>query len=310
MATYHVTLDASVPDQILTRVKAGSEGRPRLLLQCWQDRREIDWQSAAMRVESYGQSLTKHNVRLTLDPADGEPGRAPRLRFDLDVVTRGDEHPCDKARRLLDLPGAPSRCGRIAAASGVFERRSFATVRGDSLIGPVPGDWPIGRLISGYSHNLGSYGQGGVGLSGWQLNRGSWLVFPLMHSEGFIWLTQEILNPAADFLSIEAIIDHRIIGVHPNQIEDFPPWDHLYTGRPAIRDLPNFATLCPTIVRFETTPSGFVLEAANGLDLWRFAMDDHLPRPFWGGAREPRDLYAGESVADSFVLTHDCYLDV
>lgn len=136
------------------------------------------------------------------------------------------------------------------------------------------------------------------------------MVLPLKGSDGWIWLTREDILPAPDFFSLEVDIDCRIIGVHPDQIGDFPPWDHRYAGHAQILDLPDFAAERATVARFETTASGFFLEAANDLTRWRFAMGDHLPRPIWAGSREPRDLCEGESVAGAFVLAHDCYLEV
>ena len=65
-----------------------------------------------------------------------------------------------------------------------------------------------------------------------------------------------------------------------------------------------------TIARFEVTGSGFTLEAASGLTRWRFAMGDDLPRPIWAGSREARVLCEQESVAEAFLLAHDCYLEV
>ena len=105
-------------------------------------------------------------------------------------------------------------------------------------------------------------------------------------------------------------VDQRVIGVDHGQIADFPPWEHRYSDQPRVEDLPDFASLRAQISVFEATRSGFVLELFDWHDRWRFAMGDHLPRPAWGGSGRPRDLYAGESVADAFVLTHDCYLNV
>ena len=109
---------------------------------------------------------------------------------------------------------------------------------------------------------------------------------------------------------LRAAIDQRILGVHPDQIGDFTPWEHRYAGHERIADMPDFGDEKATIERFKTTEAGFVLEAANGLTRWRFAMGDDLPRPIWAGSREPRLLAEGESVAEAFLLAHDCYLAV
>lgn len=312
MSTHLVTFTADVPERILESAEAGSPqtARNRILARSWFGRRDIEWRAAASPPQSHHQSPNQHRAHLGLDcPATGQP-RYGSLTLTMKVAPRTGEEPLDKARRVLDLPGRTSPRPRITPRTGSLERGSFSKVRGNSVIGPMTDDWPIDRMLTDYSHNLGSYGQGGVGLSGWQCNSGSWIVLPLKGSDSWIWLTHEQPEPTDDFHAVLVDIDQRIIGVHPDQRPDFPPWEHCYAGHDRIEDLPDFRAERPTISRFEATPSGFVLEAANGLDRWRFAMGDHLPRPIWAGSREPRDLHNGESIAAAFLLAHDCYLDV
>ncbi|WP_337847795.1 hypothetical protein [Sphingomonas sp.] len=312
MSTYRVIFEASVPDWILDRAEAETEPRTRswLLSQSWYDRRRIEWHGRVTLAPPHDQSPTRHAVRLDLDCPRTMRPRCGSLTLAVDVAIRQGEDPLGKARRVLDLPVRAVSAPHATLSPEPLDRGSFCRVRGQSVIGPMTPEWPIDRTLTAYSHNLGSYGQGGVGLSGWQCNGGSWIVLPLRGSDGWIWLTREEIAPAPDFYSLNADIDQRIIGVHPDQLADFPPWEHRYAGHAQILDLPDFVVERATIARFDATASGFVLEAANGLIRWRFAMDDHLPRPIWAGSREPRDLYEGESVADAFLLTHDCYLEV
>lgn len=312
MTTHHITFAANVPDTILAAAEAATSSatRSRILAQCWFARREIEWCASISPADCHDQSPTRHRAQLALDRANAERPRRASLSLTLNVAPRSGEAPLDKARRILDLPAATTPRPRIVARPGLLDRGSFSVPRGNSVIAPMPPDWPIDRILTDYSHNLGSYGQGGVGLSGWQCNGGSWIILPLRGSDGWISLTHEQLSPAGDFHAVQIDIDQRIIGVHPNQLPDFAPWEHLYAGHRRIEDLPDFRTERATISRFEATPSGFVLEAANGLDRWRFAMGDHLPRPIWAGSGEPRDLHEGESVAGAFLLAHDCFLDV
>ncbi|WP_328281968.1 hypothetical protein [Sphingobium sp.] len=301
MSTYSVIFRASVPDWILERAEAESEAPARswLLSQSWYERRQIPWDGGVTLAPHHEASLTTHDVCLRLDcPRTARP-RCGTLSLEINVT-----------RQVLDLPGGAVCHHRRAGPSGMLAQGSFSTVRGNSVIGPVPDGWPIDRTLNGYSHHLGSYGQGGVGLSGWQLNGGSWLVLPLKSSDSWIWLTHEALTPASDYFSLAAHIDHRIVGVHPDQLADFPPWEHRYAGHHQIRDLPDFSSERARVAHFEASASGFVLEAENGLTRWRFAMGDHLPRPIWAGSREHRDLHEGESVAEAFFLAHHCYLEV
>lgn len=310
MSTHRVTFEAAVPDWILHRSEAESEQRARswLLSQSWYERRRIEWCCRVTLSERHDQSLVRHDVRLDLDcPTTSRP-RCGALSLTLKVAVREGEDPLQKARRVLDLPCQAGLARR--APQPLLERGSFSPLRGTSVIGPLPPEWPIDRTLTAYSQHLGSYGQGGVGLSGWQCNGGSWIVLPLKSSDGWIWLTREEIMPAPDFYSLKVDIDQRIVGAHPDQIGDFPPWEHCYAGHGEILDLPDFARERATISRFETTGSGFTLETANGLTRWRFAMGDHLPRPVWAGSREPRVLYEGESIAEAFLLAHDCYLDL
>ncbi|QPI75515.1 hypothetical protein [Sphingobium sp. Cam5-1] len=312
MPTHDVVLTAAVPAWILDKSEAEhpSHARSWILSQAWYERRRIDWEVSATIIAPDDDGSTQHAVSLSLEGADGARPVSASLRFALRVSCPEAVDPGDKARRLLDLPGSPVSATRACAARGTFDLGSFSRIRGHSVIGPLAPDWPIDRMLTAYSSHLGSYGQGGVGLSGWQCNGGSWIVLPLKHSDCWIWLTHEEIAPAADFRSLAITIDQRILGVHPDQLGDFRPWEHRYCGHPTIEDLPDFGRERLTISRFEAAESGFVLEAANGLSRWRFAMGDHLPRPIWAGSRAPRQLQDGESIADAFVLTHDCYLDV
>lgn len=312
MSTHHVVFDASVPDWILDRAEAETEARSRswLLSQSWYERRRLAWRGVVSPAERDEQSPIRHDVRLDLDCPRTLRPRSASLRFILDVAVRPGEDPLDKARRVLDLPGSTTAHARAPRATGLLERGSFIPLRGTSVIGPMPADWPMARKLTGYSSHLGSYGQGGVGLSGWQCNGGSWIVLPLKSSDGWIWLTREEIAPAPDYWTLAVTIDQRILGVHPDQLADFHPWEHRYAGHGQIRDLPDFAEERATISRFEADAGGFTLEAENGLTRWRFAMGDHLPRPIWAGSKEPRLLQVGESVAQALLLAHDCYLEV
>jgi len=312
MSTHHVVFTASVPDWVLERAEAEDalQARSWILSQGWYERRRIGWKATRTLDPERGSSLVRHQVVLDLDcPPSAKPIHA-ELAFTVKVSVRRGEDPCDKARRVLDLPGRTIVQRHVPRREGAIAYPSFSAVRGPSVIGPLQPEWPIGRMLTAYSSHLGSYGQGGVGLSGWQCNGGSWIVLPLKGSDGWIWLTRETLAPAPDFRSLRIDIDQRILGAHPDQIGDFPPWEHRYAGRHQIADLPDFAAEKAAITRFETAGSGFALEAANGLTRWRFAMGDDLPRPPWAGSGEPRLLVEGESVADAFLLAHDCYLEV
>lgn len=312
MSTHHVAFAATVPDRMLAQAEAEDARRARsfLLSQGWYERRRIDWTCSHTPASAYEQSLTRHEAILALECADSASPTKATLTVSVTVTVRHGEDPLEKARRVLDLPRRGRTQRRVRDPQSLWDRGSFSAVRGNSVIGSMPPQWPEGRMLTGYSSHLGSYGQGGVGLSGWQCNRGSWIILPLTGSDGWIWLTREEIEPAQDFRSVKAVIDQRIVGVHPDQLADFPPWEHRYAGHAQVRDMPDFADEKATIERVEATEAGFVLEAANGLTRWRFAMGDDLPRPIWAGSREPRMLAEGESVAAAFLLAHDCYLQV
>lgn len=312
MSTYHVAFQATIPDRILDSTKAESELRARswLLSQSWYERRQIAWRPTITPISGRSQSPIRHDAQLDLDcPRTAQP-RTGSLTLSIKVAVINGEDPLAKAQRVLDLPGCGPALTRAVKPDDPLERGSFSSLRSNSVIGPVPPEWPIDRMLTAYSSHLGSYGQGGVGLSGWQCNGGSWIVLPLKYSDGWIWLTREQIAPASDYWTLGIDIDQRILGVHPKDLAAFPPWEHCYAGHDQVLDLPDFAREKATISRFEADDGGFVLEAVNGLTRWRFAMSDDLPRPVWAGSREPRQLYQGESVARAIVLTHDCYLDV
>jgi len=290
-----------------------SNARGRVLAETWRNRREIEWRIATEPLSGRSKTHpTRHEVTLGVVNAGETPEgeRIDIVRLAIDVETGNGEDALDKAKRVLDLPRDITPRGRTPRGRTVTTHGSLHRLGGDAVIGPMPMRWPVGRRITDYSHNLGSYGQGGVGLSGWQLNGGSWMVLPLSGSDSWITLTFEGCDPSDDRSRLDIVVDQRIVGVHPDQKADFPPWEHLYAGHEGIEDLPDFPVERPEITRFSASGTGFVLEAGGLRRNWRFEMGDHLPRPIWGGSLEPRDLAEGESIVDAFVLTHDCYLEV
>ncbi|WP_169833162.1 hypothetical protein [Sphingomonas panacis] len=308
--TFHAQLSTAAKDSpagIMDPVRMS-----HVLYNTWLDRRTIAWhvsdKTPTPRQKSHS---TAYPATLVLDYAAASAlPNGPTARLSIDVDLADAQDPVEKAKRLLDLPIVIAPRYRRPGNDRSFGGASFHTIKGASVIGPMPAQWPVDRTITAYSQYLGSYGQGGVGLSGWQLNGGSWIVLPISDSQSWITLTKEEMNPSADRARLDIKIDQRIIGVHPNGMQEFWPWEHRYCSHDPIMDLPDFAQLRPRVVRFAATASGFLLEAGDGGQTWRFEMGDHLPRPRWGGTGTPRDLYDGENVAATFILTHGCYLDV
>lgn len=125
MATFHVTLEASVPDPLLATLDEESELRARsaLLTHGWYERRTINWRLQSRPIDHNGQSQTRHQVRLDLDcPRIARP-KCASFCFHLDVVTSGEDDPCDKARRILDLPGVPPALRPISHPSRIPRSR-------------------------------------------------------------------------------------------------------------------------------------------------------------------------------------------
>lgn len=279
----------------------------------WEGRRDVEWRVGIEPLSKRSKTHpTRHDIKLTIVNAgerlDGS--RIEIIRLAIDVETREGEDALEKAKRVLDLRIRADPLPRTPDTGDAFTHGSLHRIRGDVVIGPMPMRWPVGRRLTDYSHNLGSYGQGGIGLSGWQLNGGSWMILPLSGSDGWITLTMEEVAVSPDRTEFDIVIDQRIIGAHPDQKEEYPPWEHRYAGRETIEDLPDFAGERPMVTRFEATSTGFVLETGRGLRNWRFEMGDRLPRPVWAGSGRPRLLTKDESIVDSFVLAHDMYLEV
>ncbi|MBO9375510.1 hypothetical protein GG804_01895 [Sphingomonas histidinilytica] len=314
MAMIRITFDARLtglakdPPQDLADPVCHSH----VLYDTWQNRRTIAWDTAAQPLPSSRHDHpTRFAATLSLDftvTTDLPQSCAARLSIDVDLTDR--ENPIEKAKRLLDLPVAATPRRRLPADCQSLSAACLRTIKGSAVIGALPPQWPVGRHISAYSQYLGSYGQGGVGLSGWQLNGGSWMVLPIANSESWITLTMEETRPSDDRARLDITIDQRIIGVHPNGKHEFWPSEHRYCGHDPIADLPDFAHLRPRVSRFAASASGFVLETGGGGQIWRFEIADHLPRPRWGGTGQPRDLYEGEDIAEALLLAHDPYLDV
>lgn len=295
----------------------GEDDRGRTLHALWEGRREVQWRISTERGPRATQVHPTRHVCALDRVSAGERGgiQCAVARLSIVIEARPDEDPLDKAMRILDMPGGRRLLGRTPREtdSVLGPGSRIEHIEGDKVIATMPHDWPTGgggRRITDYSHHLGGYGQGGIGLSGWQVNDGSWIVLPLKGSDGWITLTHETMSAAPDRQSVGIVIDQRIIGVHPDQIADFPPWRHNYGGHAKIDDLPAWRRERPIITRFEADADGFTLEAGDTHSRWRFAMSPSLPRPIFAGSREDRLLFEGEDVGASFVLAHDCYLDV
>jgi hypothetical protein len=291
MPTSRVIFESTLPDWLLSKAASDDAYHTRtiLLYDSWAHRRAMDWASRIEPLDA-AKPETRYDAQLQLDCPHTPYPRCGSLALSVVVTTCDGEDPAIKAKQVLDIPRVSASRKPPPKLTSFLPSGALSAVRGSSVIGTMPGDWPIGRMVTDYSHYLGSYGQGGVGLSGWQLNRGSWMVLPLRSSAGWITLTREIVSPSIDRSTLDLAIDQRIIGAHPDQLADFPPWDHRYAGCPTIADLPDFRAEMAQVARFETSRSGFVLEATNGPNCWRFAMGDDLPRPIWAGSREPREL--------------------
>ncbi len=311
MSAERITFTARLPEprRDLRSEPNDEFSRSRLLDRFWEDRRSIDWRVGQSAAPAPCEHPTRHKVVLALDCPRAPLLRSGTVSLTIDVDAHGDDDPIAKARRLLDLPvDMPARWRK--PQTGIFSRGSFYRLKGACVIGSMPDQWPVGRYLTGYSHNLGSYGQGGVGLSGWQLNNGSWMILPLAGSDCWITLTMEEMSWSQDSYSVDIEIDQRIIGVHPDQRAAFYPWEHRYGGADTIEDLPDFSIERPRIIRFEALQTSFALETGDANRIWRFAIGPHLPRSVWAGTGEAREFMESESIAGSFVLTHDCYLDV
>lgn len=286
--------------------------RSRRLHDVWERRREIDWTIVCEQLPKRSVTHpTKHKIVLaTVNAGERVDGtRVEIMRMTIDVETVDGENALEKGKRVLDLPITASPRPREPRGDGLMGRRNIHPVKGDSVIGPMPMRWPVGRRITGYSSHLGSYGQGGIGLSGWQLNGGSWMVLPISNSDSWITLTMEEVEASPDRTRLDILVDQRIIGVHPGQKAAFPPWEHRYAGHETIEDMPDFSIERPVVTRFNATRDGFVLEAGSQRN-WRFEIADHLPRPRWGGTGAERNHVEGDSIVDAFILAHDCYLGV
>ena len=167
MSTYHVAFTARVPHWILEHAEAGNTDRARswILLQGWYERRRLEWNATLTVEPDKAHSPIRHEVILDLDCPETDRPSAASFAFTVKVGVRHGEDPIHKARRVLDLSRRRDSLCRKADRWDVLDRGSFRAVRGSSLIGPMPPQWPIDRTLTAFSSHLGSYGQGGVGLS-------------------------------------------------------------------------------------------------------------------------------------------------
>lgn len=283
--------------------------RSHVLHDAWQNRRRIAWTVEVDRLsERTVLDRARHQATLAvINTGEVEGRRTAVLRLSIDIEGRDAEDGVARMRRVLDLPRAPVPGPNRTTDDDLG---SFARLKGETVIGPMPDKWPVGRRLTGFSTHLGSYGQGGVGLCGWQLNNGSWLILPLKDSSGWMWLTCEEVEASSDRMRLEIEIDQRVLGAHPSQIDGFHPWAHAYGGADDHDDMPDWNAQRAVVESFHADDDGFVMQTGGSNVVWRFEMGNTMPRPPLGGSGAERVLVEGESVEKEFLLTHDCYLDV
>lgn len=314
MPEFHIVLNADIPADGLDIRRRDNP----LLILCdgWHKRSSLGWDVVEVRETDTIPNPTRSSIDLSF-ASDRTPGCIATLVIGAKIAGTDAIQAIDRLKAHLDLPASedlPAIQMRKKPGSGFLDMPTITKLRDRQVIGPMNPEWPIGRRLTDHSTHLGSYGQGGIGLAGWQLNAGSWIVLPISGSSSWITLrTIEIKgvdrDPTGPSMRIE--IDSRILGAHPDQIVDFPPWEHRYAGSsPDIDDLPDFKFERRIVTAFEARSDGFRMEASNGMDQWIFEMGDHLPRPAYAGILEPRLLDENVDVGASFVMTHDCHLDV
>lgn len=274
---------------------------------------------AARLLERAWEERGKHQVEVSTTPIALPSNAAPTFHVNRTALARQGDRWVGSAQVSTTIPAA--QLDRV----NVILRRAFERdhttiapyhepllrpMRGREVIGPVPDDFPIGRTISGFSTHLGSYGIGGAGYCGWQLDGGSWMILPLGGSSDWIILTRELHDLDFNRVDLRVTVDRRIIGCMPSQRDRFYPWDHRYSGyAETIDDLPDWGTLRPIIDRFERGPRHLLLQARADQEIWRFAISDHHLRPEFGGSKEPRDLAESDDLGASLTMAHSCYVN-
>lgn len=287
--------------------------RSQVLYRAWHDRRDHQWATSAIHPGGVA-AKTPHqaSAEITL-PALSKAGNdvSASAQVAIAVHALDSVQALETARIMLDL-AIPSEPLRYAPASRGFMTQSSVGQcrRGDAeVIGSVPEGFVEGRYLSELSTHLGSYGAGGVGWLGFKLNEGSWMVVPVNSAASWTWLTTETVSVDAARTRMEVDIDRRIIGCHPDQLADFHPWDHRYASTsPTIEDLPDFKNVRPRIVRFDRSPTSFLLEAENGGTTYRFEVANHLSRPPYAGSGEERLFQPDDDLGASLFLAHSPYV--
>lgn len=270
------------------------DARSHALRTAWTGRRTIDWRMSSeelgIRTPTHP---TRHEVTLaTINAGERSDGtRIEFMRLAIDVETGNAEDAITKAMMVLDMPGGMDMNG---------EDRSYGApskivgLTGSSVIGPLDTKWAVGRRITDYADDLATSADGESGLSGWQLNDGSWIVLPLPGSGREITLTTETMDMTTDRSLMSVIVDRRTA--------------HSRAGREEAEVPPDIRTDSPVVTSFEIDATGFRLEAGDVHRTWRFEMSrrGHGSMPARTDANGSED--GGEAIAASWTITHDRHL--
>jgi hypothetical protein len=284
--------------------------RARAVARAWDERRTIEWR---MSLEDVGTRTPTHPTRHTvvlaaINAGEREDGtRLEILRMAMDVQTSPGEDPMVKALRVLDMRrvAGPADASDDRSSEDATEHTVIVPLAGPSVIGRMDSSWPVGRTLTAYSSSDASGDT--RGMSGWQLNGGSWIVLPLPGA--WVTLTIETVMPTADRSVLEVQVDSMTLTAPPETVDGFPPLIQTHQADMRTGDLPDLATERPVVTAFEADRRGFRMEAGDRHRLWRFEMADDLPRPPHAASGRPRTPAAGEDVGASWVMAHDMHFE-
>lgn len=225
----------------------GKAAEPDAPAAAWRNRRSATWEASTMPASrrAAGEPGT-YGARVAVINAGETPegDRRHLLRIVLDVADSAGAEAIRIAGEVMDMDPARGEPHRE-----VVPLKNAA----DNVIDRMPDRWPLGRRLTGVSTRLRVDDGTETEAAAWQIDGGSWVALPFERVAGMIVTTREtVLDPMRDGVCDVRIVRDSVAGVGAG-----PASSEMSDRRPRIR-------------RFEADDAGFVLEASDGADTWRF----------------------------------------
>lgn len=240
--------------------------------------------------------------------SDGDMGTwTGTLQVNLMVEAADEEGAKAEALSRIGLIGPPAAPPPAPENRGMMNSSPLRRLRTQKDFIRLARDMDlVGRSITGIMTGLGSYGSGGAGWTGLQIDQGAWIVIPIWGSKDWIWIEHELFEWDTPDEG-RAMIERRIMGAMPDQTQ-WRPWQMNFGGHDSWDELPDIAGHRGRITRFEITPNSLSIETTNGQEFIRYMVTPNLAGPPYPSGGRERLLDSEDDLTECVALMISPYM--